>query len=65
MMHHFRLTLQNFAPFGSIPSHLVHCEPFGSLVQKKQFGFFLMGLVEVRVTLVLMMVCGGGGGDSR
>ena len=24
-----------------------------------------LGLVEVRVTMVLMMVCGGGGGDSR
>jgi hypothetical protein len=42
MQHHFKLTMQNFAPFGTIPSHLVHGEPFGSLVQNNQFGFFLM-----------------------
>jgi hypothetical protein len=42
MQHHFNLTMQNSAPFGTIPSHLVHGEPFGSLVQNNQFGFFLI-----------------------
>jgi hypothetical protein len=52
MQHHFKLTVQNFAPFGTIPSHLVHGEPFGSLVQNFQFGFFLMMLYNKLDTLI-------------
>jgi alkaline phosphatase len=42
MMHHSEHPMQNSTPSREIPSLSVHGEPNVSLVQNKQFGFFLM-----------------------